>query len=103
MALASMLALLAVQNAQARGGGRGGGGGGGGGGGFRGGGGFHTPPPAPHPGFAPGFGRGASPGPRTIAPGRPLGNVARPPTFGNRNPALGQFGGFNRGNPAISS
>jgi tetratricopeptide (TPR) repeat protein len=29
--------------------------------------------------------------------------VARPPTFGNRNPALGQFGGFNRGNPAISS
>ncbi len=67
------------------------------------------------PGIGSGFNRGASFAPRSIAPGSSLGNAGRMPGrvgtelgggrnlnnsigFGNRNPALGQFNGMNRGN-----
>src|SRR5271165_4685517 len=129
--LAGVMAFLITENASAQRGGHGGGFHGGGGfhpasGGFRGAPSFNrtpsfsTPRPLPQAGVGPGFNPGSSFAPRQITPGQSAGNVGRmpgavnpepgagrnfnnSPGFGNRNPALGQFGGINRGNLGTNS
>ncbi|MGZ6033733.1 MAG: hypothetical protein ACXWNS_18565, partial [Isosphaeraceae bacterium] len=129
--LAGVLAFLITENASAQRGGHGGGGGHAGGGFHPSSGGFHgapsfnrtpsfsTPRPLPQAGVGPGLNRGFSTAPRQITPGQSVGNAGRmpgavnpepgagrnfnnSPGFGNRNPALGQFGGLNRGNLGIN-
>src|SRR5271157_3542000 len=125
--LAGVMAFLITENASAQRGGHGGGGSHGGGGFHPASGGlggapsfnrtpsFSTPRPLPQAGVGPGLNQGSSFAPRQITPTQSFGNVGRMPGavdpelgvgrnvnnsmgFGNRNPALGQFGGINRGN-----